>query len=75
MAESILVVDDEKEIADLIELYLRNDDYEVFKFYSAGEALESIASREFDLAVLDIMLPDTDGFKLCQKIGNDTHIR
>lgn len=68
MAESILVVDDEKEIADLIELYLRNDDYEVFKFYSAGEALESIASREFDLAVLDIMLPDTDGFKLCQKI-------
>ena len=68
MAENILVVDDEKEIADLIELYLRNDDYEVFKFYSAGEALESIASREFDLAVLDIMLPDTDGFKLCQKI-------
>lgn len=68
MAESILVVDDEKEIADLIELYLRNDDYEVFKFYSAGEALESIASREFDLAILDIMLPETDGFKLCQKI-------
>ena len=68
MAEKILIIDDEKEIADLIELYLKNENYEVFKFYSALDALDSIGSTEFDLAVLDIMLPDINGFTLCQKI-------
>ena len=68
MAEKILIIDDEKEIADLIELYLKNENYEVFKFYSAPDALYSISSTEFDLAVLDIMLPDINGFTLCRKI-------
>ena len=68
MAEKILIIDDEKEISDLIELYLKNENYEVFKFYSALDALESVNSTEFDLAVLDIMLPDINGFTLCQKI-------
>lgn len=68
MPEKILIIDDEKEIADLIELYLRNENYTVFKFYSALDALDSISSTEFDLAVLDIMLPDINGFTLCQKI-------
>ncbi len=68
MPEKILVIDDEKEIADLIELYLLNENYSVFKFYSALDALNDIYSTEFDLAVLDIMLPDINGFTLCQKI-------
>ncbi len=68
MTEKILIIDDEKEIADLIELYLRNENYSVFKFYSAFDALDSVNSTEFDLAVLDIMLPDINGFTLCQKI-------
>lgn len=68
MAEKILIIDDEKEIADLIELYLKNENYEVFKFYSAISALDSISATEFDLAVLDIMLPDINGFTLCRKI-------
>ena len=68
VSEKILIIDDEKEIADLMELYLTNENYEIFKFYSALEALDSIASTEFDLAVLDIMLPDINGFTLCQKI-------
>ncbi len=68
MAEKILIIDDEKEIADLIELYLKNENYEVFKFYSALGALDSVSSTEFDLAVLDVMLPDINGFTLCQKI-------
>ena len=68
VSEKILIIDDEKEIADLIELYLKNENYSVFKFYSALDALESINSTEFDLAVLDIMLPDINGFTLCQKI-------
>ena len=68
MLDRILVVDDEAEIADLIELYLVNENYTVFKFYSAKAALECINTAELDLAVLDIMLPDIDGFTLCQKI-------
>ncbi len=68
MAEKILIVDDEKEIADLIEVYLRDENYSVFKFYSALDALKSINSTEFDLAVLDIMLPDISGLTLCRKI-------
>lgn len=68
MVEKILVVDDEREITDLIELYLKNDNYEVFKFYSAQDALACIESVDLDLAILDIMLPDMSGFELCEKI-------
>ncbi len=68
MCAKVLVVDDEQEIADLIEVYLRNENYEVLKFYSANEALSCIARTELDLAILDIMLPDIHGFTLCQKI-------
>ena len=62
MSERILIVDDEIEIADLIELYLKNENYAVFKYYSASDALSCIDSTELDLAILDVMLPGTDGF-------------
>lgn len=68
MSDKILIVDDEQEISDLVELYLRNENYQVFKFYSAKEALACIESTEPDLAILDIMLPEVNGFALCQKI-------
>ncbi len=68
MSASILIVDDEKEIADLIEVYLKNDGYEVYKFYSGMEALKCIESTKLDMAILDVMLPDIDGFRICQKI-------
>jgi len=68
MNESILIVDDEKEIADLVELYLKNDGYSVYKFYNGKEALECINTTELDMAILDVMLPDIDGFHICQKI-------
>ena len=68
MSENILIVDDEKEIADLIELYLKNDGYTVYKFYSGTEALKCIEETDLDLAILDVMLPDIDGFHICQKI-------
>ena len=68
MSEKILVVDDEEEIADLIELYLKNDGYIVYKAHNGMDALKYIEETEFDLAVLDIMLPDIDGFRLCRKI-------
>lgn len=68
MSEAVMVVDDEKEIADLVELYLKNDGYTVFKFYNASDALACAESQRLSLAVLDVMLPDMSGFTLCQKI-------
>ena len=68
MNEKIMIVDDEKEIADLIELYLKNDGYNVYKFYKGMDALKCAESEKMDLAILDIMLPDVDGFHICQKI-------
>ncbi len=68
MSSRILVVDDEKEIADLIEIYLKNEGYIVYKYYNGKDALECIYSQQLDLAILDVMLPDIDGFKICQKI-------
>ena len=67
----VLVVDDEYDIADLLEVYLQNEDYIVYKFYSAVEALDCIEKEEIDLAILDIMLPDINGFSLCQKIRKE----
>lgn len=72
MNEKILVVDDEKEIADLLEVYLKNDGFEVYKFYNGTDALQCVEQSHPDLAILDVMLPDIDGFKLCQKI-RETH--
>ena len=66
--ETILIVDDEKEIADLLEVYLKNDGYTVLKHYNAKDALACIAHENISLALLDVMLPDMDGFSLCQKI-------
>ena len=68
MSHKILVVDDEAEIADLIEAYLADEDYTIFKFYSARDALACIETTDLDLAILDVMLPDIDGFALCKKI-------
>lgn len=65
---NILIVDDEKEIADLVEVYLQNEGYKVYKFYTGAEALECIKTQNINLAILDVMLPDIDGFKICQKI-------
>ena len=71
MSEHILVVDDEREITDLIGVYLKNDGYEVTSCYDAAGALEAVGRETFDLAILDIMLPDMDGFDLCAKIREE----
>ena len=68
MEDKILIVDDEREIADLVEVYLKNDGYRVYKFYNATDALRCVAREELTLAILDVMLPDMSGFALCQKI-------
>ena len=73
MSDRILLVDDEIEIADLIEVYLKNENYTVFKFYTAKEALDCINTTTLDLAILDIMLPDMNGLTLCQRIREHHH--
>ena len=57
---TVLVVDDEKEIADFIELYLKNENYNVHKFYNGKDALACVEHENIDLAILDVMLPDID---------------
>jgi two-component system, OmpR family, response regulator VanR len=68
MTANILVVDDEKSIADLIEVYLKNENYHVLKFYNGRDALLCVENESVDLAILDVMLPDIDGFSICQQI-------
>ncbi len=65
---NILVVDDEKEISDLIEIYLENENYTVYKYYSSQNVLMDLDKLNIDLAILDVMMPDIDGFSLCSKI-------
>lgn len=67
----ILVVDDEREITDLLEVYLVSEGYQVYKFYSAEGVLDCIRKNPVDLALLDVMLPDTDGFELCRAIRRE----
>lgn len=68
MKDKILIVDDESAIADLVEVYLKNEGFEVCKFYNAKDAMHCVEHTELSLAILDVMLPDMDGFTLCQKI-------
>ena len=65
---NILVLDDEKEIADLVELSLKNDNYKIYKFTNSKEAIECINTVSLDMAILDVMLPDIDGFTICKII-------
>ena len=65
---NILVLDDEKEIADLVELYLENENYNVYKFYSSEEAEKCINEVNLDLAILDVMIKGKNGFEICKLI-------
>ena len=68
MAERILIVDDEREIADLVALYLENEGFSVSRSYNGNQAQKLIDTEAFDLAILDVMLPDVNGFTLCRYI-------
>lgn len=70
----ILVVDDEKEIADLIEIYLVSDGYKVYKAYNAIDGLDILAKEDIKLVLLDIMMPGMDGLSMCKKIRENNNI-
>lgn len=67
---NILVVDDEKEIRDLIEIYLRNEGYGIFLAEDGVSALKILKEEDIKLVILDIMLPDIDGMSVCRSIRN-----
>ena len=75
MAEtSILVVDDEQEIADLVQIYLVSDGYKVFKANNAQEGLEILDKEDIQLCLLDIMMPGMNGLEMCKKIRETNNI-
>ncbi|WP_143318325.1 response regulator transcription factor [Clostridium sp. HBUAS56017] len=70
--EKILIVDDEKEIRDLVEIYLKSEGYETIKCGDGEEALEILScEKDIDLVVLDIMMPKLNGIETCLKIREE----
>ena len=71
---NILVTDDEREIADLLEIYLVSDGYRVWKAYSAKEGLQILQEHDIQLAILDIMMPEMDGYHVLQELRKTSNI-
>ncbi|WP_256757199.1 response regulator transcription factor [Cohnella sp. WQ 127256] len=68
MSKSILIVDDDREIANLIDIYLRNEGFDTAQAHDGLEALAMLESQAFHLIVLDIMMPKMDGMEVCRRI-------
>jgi len=71
---NILVVDDDREIASAIEVYLKNEGYNVVKAYDGLEALAALKREEFQLILMDIMMPKLDGMQATMKIRDESNI-
>ncbi len=71
---NILVVDDEKEIVDLVDLYIKNTDYNILKAYDGIEAINIIDNNIIHLAIVDIMLPNLNGYSVISKIRDNLKI-
>lgn len=72
--ENILVIDDEKEIAELIEIYITNEGFNVLKAYNGTDALQILEETPVHLVILDIMMPGIDGLEVCRRIRKDKNI-
>ncbi len=70
----ILVCDDDKEIVSAIEIYLRNEGYDVLKAYDGMEALNLVKAEEVHLILMDIMMPKLDGMRATMKIREEKNI-
>lgn len=74
MSENILIVDDDKEIVDAIEFYLKPEGFNVLKAYDGVEAIESLIDNNIDLVIMDVMMPNMDGLKTTLKIRENNNI-
>ncbi|MDR0271196.1 response regulator transcription factor [Paenibacillus sp.] len=72
--ETILIVDDEKEIVKLLDIYLANEGYRLLKAYDGTEALRWLQTEEVDLIILDVMMPKMDGIAACMKIREERNV-
>jgi DNA-binding response OmpR family regulator len=70
---SVLVVDDEKEIVELIDFYLKNNEYNTYRAFNGKEALEIFEKEQIDIIILDIMMPKLDGKEVLRKIRNKSN--
>ena len=66
--ETILICDDDKEIVEAIEIYLKNEGYNVCKAYNGEDALKALSENEIHLIIMDIMMPKLDGLHATMKI-------
>ncbi len=71
--EKIVVVDDDKEIADLISIYFKNENFQVNTFYESKTALEHLLKDSPDILLLDIMMPEINGFELLREVRKKTY--
>lgn len=71
MDEKILIVDDEPDIVKVIQHRLETEMYKTAVAYDGQQALEKVKSEKPNLIILDIIMPKTDGFAVCQKIKKD----
>lgn len=74
MAYQILIADDEKEIRELLRLYLENEKYQVIEAKDGQEAFELLHQNKIDLCVLDIMMPKMDGYHLLRELRKESNI-
>ncbi|MCM1026047.1 MAG: response regulator transcription factor [Roseburia sp.] len=70
----VLIADDDREIVDLIELYLAGEDYEIIKAYDGKECMEMLKQHEISLLVLDVMMPRIDGLEVCKNLRETSNI-
>ena len=75
MAKRILVVDDDENILNLERTILEGKGFEVTAAGSGSQALEILAKQAFDLILLDVMMPEIDGFTVCRKIKEDSRLK
>ena len=66
--DSILIIDDDQELTDLLETYLGDFGYQTTAAHTPSKGLELLGASDFDLVILDVMLPELDGFKVCKTI-------
>lgn len=70
----ILIADDDKDICDLLEIYVKNEGFEVEKAYDGQEALDKIDENELDCLILDVMMPKKDGLEVVKEVRKDSQL-